>query len=40
MIGRGINSLDLYWDGTRWWVAAEVWNSERKDNPIAKEYLP
>jgi hypothetical protein len=40
VIGRGINSLDLYWDGTRWWVAAAVWDSERKDNPIAKEYLP
>jgi len=40
VIGRGINSLELYWDGTRWWVAAAVWDGERKDNPIAKEYLP
>ena len=40
VIGRGINSLELYWDGTRWWVAAAVWDGERPDNPIPKEYLP
>jgi len=40
VIGRGINSLELYWDGTRWWIAAAVWDGERKDNPIAKEDLP
>ncbi|HYX69499.1 MAG TPA: hypothetical protein VE825_10230, partial [Terriglobales bacterium] len=40
VIARGINSLELYWDGTRWWVASAVWDGERKDNPIPKEYLP
>ena len=40
VIARGINSLELYWDGARWWVASAVWDSERKDNPIPKEYLP
>ena len=40
VIGRGINSLELYWDGARWWIASAVWDSERKDNPIAKKYLP
>ena len=37
---RGINSLELYWDGTRWWVASAIWDDERPDNPIPKEYLP
>ncbi len=40
VIGRGINSLELFWDGTRWWIASAVWDSERNDNPIAKEDLP
>jgi len=40
VIARGINSLELYWDGTRWWVAAAVWDEERNGNPIPKEYLP
>jgi len=39
-LGRGINSLELYWDGHRWWVASAIWDEERPDNPIPKEYLP
>lgn len=40
VFGRGINSLEMYWDGTRWWVASVVWDDERPDNPIPTEYLP
>ncbi len=40
VIARGINSLELFWDGSRWWVASAVWDGERPDNPIPKEYLP
>jgi hypothetical protein len=40
VIGRGINSLELFWDGTRWWVASAIWDGERPNNPIPKEYLP
>lgn len=40
VIGRGINSLELFWDGKRWWIAANLWDQERPDNPIPKEYLP
>jgi len=40
IIARGINSLELFWDGTRWWVASNIWDDERKDNPIPAEYLP
>ena len=40
VFGRGINSIELFWDGTRWWIAAAQWDDERADNPIPKEYLP
>ena len=31
---RGINSIQLFWDGTRWWVMSILWDSERPDNPL------
>jgi hypothetical protein len=37
---RGINSIQLYDDGTRWWVVTVFWDSERAGNPIPAEYLP
>jgi hypothetical protein len=38
--GRGINSIELFFDGARWWISAASWEGERKDNPIPKEFLP
>ena len=38
--GRGINSIQLYHDGRRWWVMTVFWDSERADNPIPPAYLP
>ncbi|MFC1562351.1 hypothetical protein ACFL4Q_05080, partial [candidate division KSB1 bacterium] len=38
--GRGINSIQLYNDGERWWVTSWIFDSERADNPIPNEYLP
>jgi hypothetical protein len=38
--GRGVNSLELFWDGTRWWISAVSWDEERAGNPIPKEFLP
>ena len=38
--GRGVNSLDLYFDGQRWWVASVVWQSEDASHPIPAELLP
>lgn len=38
--GRGINALQLFWDGTRWWVASAIWFEEDPAHPIPKEYLP
>jgi len=37
--GRGINSIELYWDGTRWWISFAGWDEERPGNPIRKEFL-
>jgi len=36
---RGINSIQLYYDGQRWWISSIVWQDERSDNPIPDEYL-
>jgi hypothetical protein len=38
--GRGVNSIELYWDGTRWWIAFASWDEERPGSPIPKEFLP
>jgi hypothetical protein len=40
IIGRGINSLELFYDGKRWWVASNIWDDERPDNPLPPQYLP
>jgi len=40
IIARGINSIELFWDGTRWWIASNIWDDERPDNSIPTEYLP
>ncbi len=37
---RGINSIQLFHDGARWWIATVMWDSERPDNPIPAKYLP
>ncbi len=37
--GRGINSIELFWDGTRWWISSASWDEERPNNPIPKEFL-
>jgi hypothetical protein len=38
--GRGVNSLDLYWDGKRWWITAASWDDERPNSPIPPDLLP
>jgi hypothetical protein len=37
--GRGVNSLQLYWDGARWWIVSAVWDEERPNAPIPPELL-
>jgi hypothetical protein len=36
---RGINSIQLFNDGERWWVVTVYWDSERAENPIPAKYL-
>ncbi|HEX6180766.1 MAG TPA: hypothetical protein VFZ47_05930 [Chitinophagaceae bacterium] len=36
---RGINSIQLWYDGTRWWIVNIFWQSETPDTPIPDKYL-
>ncbi|CAN5296698.1 hypothetical protein BH10ACI1_BH10ACI1_25610 [soil metagenome] len=36
---RGINSFQLLFDGTRWWVVTIYWQGETTETPIPKKYL-
>ena len=36
--GRGINSIQLYHDGERWWIASEIFDIRNK--PVPKQYMP
>lgn len=37
--GRGVNSIQLFWDGDRWWISGAAWDDERPDNPIPANLL-
>lgn len=37
---RGINSIQLFHDGDRWWVANIYWQAEGPENPLPTRYLP
>lgn len=37
---RGINSIQLYHDGQRWWINSILWQSETPELPIPTQYLP
>jgi len=36
---RGINSIQLYSDGSRWWIVSIFWEGETPANPIPAKYL-
>jgi hypothetical protein len=36
---RGINSIQLFDDGSRWWVVDVYWTGETPENPIPERYL-
>ena len=36
---RGINSIQLFHDGTRWWIVNIYWQHESADSPIPAKYL-
>ena len=37
---RGINSIQLFDDGTRWWIVSVYWQAETLDLPLPADYLP
>jgi hypothetical protein len=37
---RGINSFQLFNDGSRWWIITIYWQQESSELPIPAEYLP
>ena len=36
---RGINSIQLLNDGSRWWIVTVYWQAERPDSPIPSQFL-
>ncbi len=36
---RGINSIQLMNDGSRWWIVSVFWEAESADNPLPPMYL-
>jgi hypothetical protein len=36
---RGINSIQLWNDGQRWWIVNILWQGENKDSVIPEKYL-
>ncbi len=40
VVGRGINSIQLFFDGQRWWIVGAAWRNETDERPIPADYLP
>jgi hypothetical protein len=38
-IRRGINSIQLFYDGNRWWIISVIWDNEREGNRIPPLYF-
>src|SRR6266513_2682979 len=36
---RGINSIQLFYDGGRWWIMTVYWQQESPEHPIPEKYL-
>ena len=36
---RGINSIQLWNDGKRWWIVSILFQNESKDHPIPSKYI-
>ena len=37
---RGINQIQLFNDGKRWWIVSVFWQDETEENPLPAKYLP
>jgi hypothetical protein len=39
--GRSIDSLELFFDGSRWWISgANIWDVESRNRPLPREFMP
>ncbi len=36
---RGINSIQLFYDGARWWIVTIYWQQESTEHPIPAKYF-
>jgi hypothetical protein len=36
---RGINSIQLFYDGSRWWIVTIYWQQENPSDPIPEKYF-
>jgi hypothetical protein len=36
---RGINSIQLFHDGARWWIVSIYWQQESPEHPVPEKYL-
>jgi hypothetical protein len=36
---RGVNSFQLFFDGTRWWIVTIYWEGEGPGHPLPEKYL-
>ena len=36
---RGINSIQLFYDGTRWWIVSIYWQHESPEHQVPENYL-
>ena len=36
---RGINSIQLFHDGNRWWIVSIYWQQESPEHPVPEKYL-
>jgi hypothetical protein len=36
---RGINSIQLFFDGNRWWIVSIFWQQENVRAPVSEKYL-
>ncbi|HEV2615925.1 MAG TPA: hypothetical protein VGU63_04860 [Candidatus Acidoferrales bacterium] len=37
---RGVNSIQLFFDGARWWLVTVFWQEESPSMPLPKEFQP
>jgi len=38
--GQGVNSIQLVWDGSRWWIVSWMFDGRSNAPPVPEPYLP